>query len=275
MTGGKAALWKDEDMADAFTRKATAFIEQHRATPFFLFFALHDPHVPRVPHARFVGATSMGPRGDAIAQLDWCVGEVLSALDRLNLATDTLVLFTSDNGPVLDDGYRDDAVEKLGTHAPAGPFRGGKYSNFEAGTRVPFIVRWPDRVKPGVSDALVSQVDLLRSLAALTNQTLAAGDAPDSLDLLPAFIGASRTGRSDLVLQGSGLALRSGRWKYIEPSNRPKMNAQTNTELGNDTEPQLYDLASDPGETRNVAAQFPAQVKEMEALLDKVRRAGR
>nr|MDQ3349745.1 sulfatase-like hydrolase/transferase [Acidobacteriota bacterium] len=165
MTGGKAALWKDEDMADTFTRKATAFIEQHRAKPFFLFFALHDPHVPRVPHPRFVGATSMGPRGDAIAQLDWSVGEILSTLDRLELANDTLVLFTSDNGPVIDDGYKDEAVEKLGDHAPAAPFRGGKYSNFEGGTRVPFVLRWPARVKPAVSGALVSQVDLIASFA--------------------------------------------------------------------------------------------------------------
>jgi arylsulfatase A-like enzyme len=275
MTGGKAALWKDEDMADVFTSRAVSFIEARRSAPFFLYFALHDPHVPRVPHPRFAGKTGLGPRGDVIAELDWSVGEILNALDRLSLASNTLVIFTSDNGPVIDDGYQDDAVAKLGRHRPSGPFRGGKYSNFEAGTRVPFVVRWPDRVKPGVSDALVGQVDLLRSLAALTNQTLAAGDAPDSLDLLPALIGASRTGRSDLVLQGSGLALRAGRWKYIEPSKRPKMNAQTNTELGNDPDPQLYDLTSDPGETRNVAAQFAAQVKEMEALLDKVRRAGR
>src|SRR5687767_12336453 len=156
MTGGKAALWKDEDMADAFTRKAVAFVEKHREKPFFLFFATHDPHVPRVPHPRFVGKTSMGPRGDAIVQTDWCVGEILTALDRLKLANDTLVIFTSDNGPVVDDGYKDEAVAKLGSHKPAGPFRGGKYSHFEGGTRVPFIVRWPARVKPGSSAALVS-----------------------------------------------------------------------------------------------------------------------
>ncbi len=172
MTGGKTALWKDEEMADVFTGKATAFIEQHRDRPFFLYFAPHDPHVPRVPHPRFAGATTMGPRGDAIAQLDWSVGEVLSTLDRLNLARDTLVLFTSDNGPVIDDGYRDQAVEKLGDHAPAGPFRGGKYSSFEGGTRVPFVIRWPARVKPAVSDALVSQVDLIASFAALVGSPL-------------------------------------------------------------------------------------------------------
>ena len=133
-------------------------------------FSLHDIHVPRVPHARFRGKTGMGARGDVIAQMDWSVGEILAALDRLKLADDTLVIFTSDNGPVVDDGYKDDAVAKLGTHTPAGPFRGGKYSNFEGGTRVPWLLRWPARVKPAVSDALISQVDLFASLAALTGQ---------------------------------------------------------------------------------------------------------
>ena len=274
MTGGTAALWKDEDMADVFTKRAVAFIEQQRSAPFFLYFSLHDPHVPRVPHGRFAGRTGLGPRGDVIAQLDWSVGEILNALDRLSLAGNTLVIVTSDNGPVIDDGYQDDAVAKLGAHRPSGPFRGGKYSNFEAGTRVPFVLRWPGRVKPGVSDALVGQIDLFRSLAALTGQTLAPGEAPDSLDMLRVLTGESRDGRPSLVEQGSGLALRVGRWKYIEASNRQKMNANTKTELGNDTVPQLYDLASDRGETRNVADKFPEQLKEMQALLEKIR-AGR
>lgn len=272
MTGGKAALWKDEDMADAFTDKAVAFIEQHQAKPFFLFFALHDPHVPRAPHPRFAGKTGLGPRGDAILQADWCVGEILAALDRLKLTNQTLVLLTSDNGPVVDDGYKDDAVARLGSHKPAGPFRGGKYSNFEGGTRVPFIVRWPGRVKRGVSDALVSQVDLLASFAALTGQTLAATDAPDSHEMMGTLLGTSRTGRSHLVEQAGALSVRQGPWKYIEPNNRPKLNVQTNTELGNDTAPQLYNLREDPGETRNVAAKYPARVKELETLLQQLRR---
>ncbi len=184
MTGGKAALWRDQDMADTFTRKAVSFIERHQREPFFLFFATHDPHVPRVPHERFVGKSGMGPRGDAILQSDWSIGQVLDTLDRLKLADNTLVIFTSDNGPVVDDGYVDQAVEKLGAHTPAGPLRGGKYSRFEAGTRVPFVVRWPARVRPGVSDALVSQVDLLASLAALVGQAVPAGEAPDSLNQL-------------------------------------------------------------------------------------------
>ena len=175
MTGGKAALWRDQDMADTFTRKAVSYIEQHQREPFFLFFATHDPHVPRVPHERFVGKSGMGPRGDAILQSDWSIGQVLDTLDRLKLSENTLVIFTSDNGPVVDDGYVDQAVEKLGAHKPWGPLRGGKYSRFEAGTRVPFVVRWPARVKPGVSDALVSQVDLLASLAALVGGTVRVG----------------------------------------------------------------------------------------------------
>src|SRR5262245_53010619 len=191
MTGGKAARWVDEDMADTLTGKATAFIAKHagKMEPFFLYFALHDIHVPRVPHARFVGTTEMGPRGDAIAQADWCVGEVLKALDQHKIADDTLVILSSDNGPVVDDGYRDDAVAKLGDHKPAGPLRGGKYSAFEGGTRVPFLVRWPAKVKPGLSEALVCQVDFPASFAAMTRQELAQPDGPDSFNVLPALLG--------------------------------------------------------------------------------------
>jgi arylsulfatase A-like enzyme len=271
MTGGRAALWKDEDMADVFTGKAVAFIEMQKAKPFFLYFALHDPHVPRLPHPRFVGRSGMGARGDAIVQADWCAGEILGALDRLKLTSDTIVIFTSDNGPVLDDGYKDEAVARLGSHKPAGPLRGGKYSSFEGGTRIPFIVRWPGRVAPGTSDALVSQIDLLPSLAALTGQKVAAGDAPDGEDVLPALRGASREGRRQLVQQAGGLSLRQGDWKYIEPSRGQKMNTETNTELGNDPAPQLYDLAADLGETRNLAKQHPAKVKEMAALLRRIK----
>ncbi len=121
MTGGRSALWKDEDMADVFTRKAISYIEQNKNKSFFLYFATHDPHVPRLPHPRFAGKSGMGPRGDAILQADWCVGEILSALDRLKLARNTLVIFSSDNGPVVDDGYKDEAVEKLGAHKPPAP----------------------------------------------------------------------------------------------------------------------------------------------------------
>ena len=274
MTGGTRALWKDEDMADVFTSKAISFIESHKDSPFFLYFATHDPHVPRVPHPRFVGKTALGPRGDAIVQADWSVGEILGTLDRLNLTRNTLVIFTSDNGPVVDDGYKDDAVAKLGTHKPSGPYRGGKYSNFESGTRVPFIVRWPGRVKPGVSDALVSQLDLLASFAALTGRRLLPPQAADSLDTMPVMFGNGTKGRTELVAEAGALALRQGQWKYIEPNSKQKINKQTNIELGNDSVPQLYDLATDPAESRNLAPEQPARVQAMAARLQAIRKGG-
>src|SRR5262245_15696852 len=222
MTGGQKARWVDEEMADTITGKAVKFIEDGRQGPFFLFFSTHDIHVPRVPHRRFVGKTFLGPRGDAIEQFDWCVGELLAALDRLKLAENTLVILSSDNGPVLDDGYADDAVEKLGAHQPAGPLRGGKYSLFEGGTRVPFLARWPARIKPGVSDALMSQVDFLATFAELTGQQLPAEAGPDSLPQLAALVGESSTGREHLIEHAAGLAIRKGAWKFFESAPASK-----------------------------------------------------
>lgn len=275
MKGGTAALWKDEDMADVFVREAVKFLEAAKDAPFFLYFGLHDPHVPRVPHPRFVGKTDQGPRGDAIVQADWSAGEILRTLDRLGLARDTIVIVTSDNGPVVDDGYQDDAVKKLGDHRPSGPYRGGKYSRFEAGTCVPFLLRWPARVKPQVSDAVVCQVDFLASFAALTGRTLAPAEGPDSFNVLPALLGESPRGRDELVLHGNGgLALRSGAWKFIPAGKGQRMNVNTSTELGNDPDPQLYDLASDPGERTNLAAQHPEKVAAFVATLAKIRADG-
>jgi arylsulfatase A-like enzyme len=277
MKGGTAALWKDEDMADTFTGQALRFIEESKAQPFFLFFALHDPHVPRVPHPRFVGKTDLGPRGDAIVQADWCAGEVVAALDRLGLSSNTIVIVSSDNGPVVDDGYRDEAVTRLGDHKPSGPLRGGKYSRFEAGCRVPFIVRWPGRVQPGVSDAIVGQIDLLASFATLAGRTLRPEDAPDSQDVLKALLGDAPQGRDHIIEHANGLALRQGNWKYIPAAigKAVKRQKHTDTETGDDEQGQLYDLAADPGERSNVAAQHPAVVQRLRALLDQEREAGR
>lgn len=213
----------------------------------------------------------MGPRGDAIVQFDWSVGEILDTLDRLNLARNTIVILTSDNGPVIDDGYKDDAVEKLGNHKPSGPFRGGKYSKFEAGTRVPWIVRWPGRVKPGRSDALISQVDLPASFASFTGQTLDRQQATDSTDVMPALLGRTKNGRDHIVEHAATLALRIGKWKYIDPNNGQKMSIQTNTELGNDPQAQLYDLSRDPGEKFNLAARYPDRVRAMKQRLDQIK----
>lgn len=274
MTGGKSALWKDEEMPDVFLKQAIGFLEKNREKPFFLYYATHEPHVPRVPHPRFAGKSGLGPRGDAIVQMDWGVGEILSALDKLGLTEKTLVILTSDNGPVVDDGYKDEAVAKLGDHKPAGPLRGGKYSHFEGGTRVPFLVRWPGRVKPGVSPALVSQVDFLATFAALVDSRPDTSTAPDTRNMLPALLGDSMTGRDTLVEQAGRLALRAGNWKLIPPSAGPKMSVPTNTELGNDTAPQLYDLSTDLGEQKNLAAEQPARVEAMLRKLEEIKAQG-
>jgi arylsulfatase A-like enzyme len=255
MSGGTSALWKDEDMADEFVRRAIAFMGKNSARPFFLYFATHDIHVPRVPHPRFVGATDMGPRGDAIAQFDWCVGELLDTLDRLGLSENTLVILTSDNGPVVDDGY--------------------KYSAFEAGTREPFIVRWPGRIKPGLSGARFSQIDLFASLAALAGEALADDEAPDSLDRLDVLLGKATSGRDHVIEQARALSIVKGRYKYIQPNDGPRMSAPTNTELGNDPEPHLYDLEDDPGEKTNIASLHPDVVRELDDLLERIKAAGR
>ncbi len=267
MSGGKAARWSDEDMADTYVKKAEEFIAQNKAAPFFLYFSTHDIHVPRQPHVRFAGKSELGVRGDVIMEFDWCVGAVLAALEKHGLAENTLVIFSSDNGPVVDDGYRDGAKEKLGDHRPAGPLRGGKYSIFEGGTRVPFVVRWPGRVKPGVSDALICQVDFPATFAALTGQSFDAKTSPDSQNILPALLGESATGRTQLVEHSGGLALRQGAWKFIPARPGAKRFAETDTEPGNDPAPQLYDLATDLGETRNIAAAHPDKVAGFAALL--------
>jgi len=276
MIGGKKARWIDEEMADVITNRAINFIDKNKNAPFFLYFSTHDIHVPRMPHSRFVGKSGMGPRGDAILQLDWTVGEVINALDKMKLADNTMVVFSSDNGPVIDDGYHDDAVNKLGSHTPAGEMRGGKYSAFEAGTRVPFLVRWPGKIKPGVSSALISQVDLFASFASLTGQKLGAQDAPDSFNVVNAILGKSKTGRKYIVEQAlnNTLSLVQDNWKYIEPSNGPKVNRATNTELGNNAEPQLYNLKDDLGETKNVAKANSKLLQQMQTTLKTIKGKG-
>ncbi len=269
MSGGKAARWSDEDMADTYVKKAVAFIAAHKAGPFFLELSTHDIHVPRQPHARFAGKSQMGVRGDVIVEFDWCVGEVLAALEKEGIAANTLVILSSDNGPVVDDGYQDGAVETLGDHQPAGPLRGGKYSIYEGGTRVPLIVRWPGRVKPGVSDALVSQVDFSATFAALTGQHFDTKTAPDSQNVLPALLGDSPTGRTQLVEHSGIIALRAGPWKYIP--NRPGLKRNT---PGNVPESELYDLTNDIGEKQNLAFSKPEKVKELAAQLAAERTKG-
>ena len=261
--GGKSAMWVDEDMADYFTGIAKDFISENKKKNFFMYFGLHQPHVPRTPNKRFIGSSGLGPRGDVIIEADWCVGEIMTHLEKLGLLENTLVFFSSDNGPVLNDGYIDQAVELLGNHKPAGPLRGGKYSLYEAGTRVPFFVYWKGRITPTVSDALVCQMDILASVAALINQPLP--NEFDSRNFLSAFLGKSKKGRDELVIEAQGrLAFRSGDWVFIPPY-KGKVIGITGNELGNLPEGGLFNLKIDLGQETNVAKQNPKKYEKMKA----------
>lgn len=266
MTGGQRARWVDEDMADVITHKALSYLDAHQAEPFFLFFSTHDIHVPRVPHSRFSGKSGLGYRGDAMLQLDWCVGEILNKLDALGLTENTLVIFTSDNGPVLDDGYVDQANEKLGDHDPNADLRGGKYSLFEGGTRIPLVLRWPGRVKAGsVSNALFGQIDLAASLASLVGTPVPKAACGDSRDSLACLLGDSQQGRPHLIHEANQLGLRVGKWKYV-----PK--GKVREELGpwetaTIEEPgALFDLSQSNAEQEDLAGKNPQQLERMRSL---------
>lgn len=274
MKGGKSALWKDETIADSITSRAVRFIEQNKNRPFFLYFGTNDVHVPRYPNERFRGKTDMGHRGDAIVQFDWSVGEVVRALKEAGVYENTLIILTSDNGPVVDDGYMDEAVVRLMDHKPWGPYRGGKYSMFEAGTQVPFIVHWPGVVRPEVSDALVSQIDLLGTLAALTGVDPGEKKLSDSKNQLPAWLGRDNEGREYLIGAGTSLMIRTREWKYIEPNNGSAYHRLTNTETGNSPEDQLYNLRYDRGEYDNVAGKNPLQVRFLKQILQEEKSKG-
>lgn len=272
MSGGKSALWNDETMADVFVEQARQYIAAHKKEPFFLYFASQDIHVPRAPHPRFKGKTDLGYRGDAMVQFDWTTGEIMKTLEEHGLTENTIVIFSSDNGPVYDDGYDDGTTVKTSTeevdrgHDGSGIHRGGKYQIYEGGTRVPFIVRWPARIKPGVSDALVNQIDLMASLAELLELELPHNEARDSRNTLAAFLGDDPKGHDFMIEEALRVrALRRGDWKYVAPST-PRNNKRKKTKA------ELYNLKTDPSEIRNVIAEHPeladSMSRQLQALID-------
>lgn len=269
MKGGDAAKWSDVDMADHFLEKSQKFIQQHTDKPFFLFYALQQPHVPRTPHPRFVGSSGMGPRGDVIVEADWCIGQLVATLKEEGLLENTLIILSSDNGPVLNDGYYDEAVEKVGDHQPSGGLRGGKYSLFEAGARVPFVTYWKGTIQPKISNTLICQLDILASLAALTGSKQ---KVQDSQDLLPVLLGQSDQGRTDLVIEATTrTAYRSGEWVMIPPYKGQKINPKVDIELGNQEEFLLFDLDKDPTQTTNLAKDHPEILKKLHHEFTKIR----
>jgi arylsulfatase A len=283
-TGGHAARFRDEDLADKWVEKSNEWIDAQAKTdePFFLFFASHDLHVPRIPHERFQGKTPLGFRGDSIVQLDWCVGELMKKTAELGIDDNTLFVFCSDNGPVLDDGYKDFAVEKNGDHRAGGPFSGGKYSIYEGGTRTPFITRWAGRIPAGESDEIVCTIDLATSFAALTKTEMPADACLDSLNVIDALLGkADAKGRDHLIEQDNGkggnYGYRVGKWKLQRHDKKQARNVKVEGQLANSPVPnyQLFDLYADPAEKKNIIGQHADVADKMKAELQKLLDDGR
>ena len=276
-TGGTKARFRDEDLADTWVKESNRWIEANKDRPFFLFFASQDIHVPRIAHERFQGKTTLGPRGDCIVQLDWCVGELMKTLDRLGLAEKTLVVFCSDNGPVLDDGYKDDAVEKLGDHQPAGPYRGGKYSVWEGGTRTPFITRWKGHIAAPACPTKSSAPWTWPPASPLSpdRRPWRTAASTASTSSMPCSASPARKGRDHLLQQDNGsgnFGLRAGDWKLVRLTQRGKSQAR----VSQDERPlpaathTLYRLTDDPGERTDVSAAHPEVLQRLIAQLDKL-----
>ncbi len=255
--GGKSAWWKDEDIAEAHTGEAIKFIERNKDNRFFLYFAPHDVHAPKVPQKRFAGVSGLGDRADMLLGLDDAIGQLLQTLDRLNLAKDTLILYSSDNGAYVND---EDG------HRPTGPFRGIKSQSWEGGHRVPFIVRWPARIQPGVSQDLVSTLDVPATICAAAGIPLPKDALPDSYNLLPALLGESKPLKRDyLIIQcGSGhLSVRSGPWKFIPDLAQAEGWKSVKKDLSAPARPAIYDLSKDPGEKDNLLKESPEIAKRL------------
>ena len=268
MKGGATAKWIDEAMAYKFLEEAKSFVVKNKKSPFFLYYSMQQPHVPRTPAPEFVGRSGLGPRGDVILEADWCIGELYKTLQEEKLLENTLIIFSSDNGPVLNDGYYDEAVEKKGNHKPQGVLRGGKYSLFEAGTRVPFIVYWKDHIDPGVSDAIVCQIDLLASLAKLVGYNKIPNT--DSVEMMKTLMGETLNGRDNLIIESmSRTALVQKDWVLIPPNSGEKIIENVNIESGFDSEYQLYNIKNDIQQSKNI--NDLTQIKRLNKIYESIR----
>ncbi|MCL2710342.1 MAG: arylsulfatase [Planctomycetaceae bacterium] len=260
VNGGTTARWRDEDLTTELTDKCIEWIKTNKENPFFLFYATSNIHVPRMPHERFHGKSSLGFRGDSLVELDWSVGEIMKALEREGLLENTIVVFTADNGPVLDDGYKDGAVEKLGDHKPAGILRGGKYSPYEGGTRIPFFVQWKGKITPGISQEIINTIDLPATFAAMLGERVPAGAFSDSFALNDALLGVpDAKGRPFNINEAAGrFGFRKDHWKIVSPPQQGQTPGRQDM-----VRYELFNLAVDPSETTNLAGQQPERLKEL------------
>jgi len=274
--GGTDATFKYDEIADVLVEKSIGFIEQHKAAPFFLYLATHEAHVPRLVPGRFRGTSRAGARGDAIVCFDWMIGQVVETLKRLGLFENTLIIVSSDNGGSVNAWLPGEGVDTNGGHPYNGPLRGHKGQSFEGGVRVPFIASWPNRIKPGVCEEIVSLMDLMGAMAALTGQTLPDDAAVDSFNILPELLGVVvKPSRDHLVLEGMPVghgdrpALRLRNWKLIPAEADAEYRSGEWFYAGRPWT-QLYNLNDGLYEDYNRAAQEPERVEEMSRQLQEI-----
>jgi len=276
--------WKQEDVLPEITRRSVKYIEERGTTPmqpFFLYFASTGPHTPVVPAPEFQGKTKVGPYGDWVHQVDYSLGQLLDALDRAKLTNNTLVIFTSDNGPEIHAYER---VQNFG-HYSMGDLRGVKRDAWEGGHRVPWVARWPGKIKPGaVSNEVICQTDLMATLAGMVGHKLPNDAGEDSYDIMPAILGKklSKPIREATVHHSSngGFAIRQGPWVLIDArtgdnNKEPEWIKQERGYKPHDQPGELYNLSADYQERRNLYAEKPEVVAKLKALLEKYKSDGR
>ena len=280
-----------EEIDLQFMEKSLSFLEEHskkrKESPFFLFHSAQAVHLPSFPADQFKGKTKAGPHGDFIFELDYIVGKLMAALDKHGFADNTLVIFSSDNGPEVPTVL---SMRQDYKHDGARPWRGVKRDNWEGGHRVPFIARWPGKIKPGTrSSQTLSLTDLMATFAAITNVKLPQGAGEDSVNMLPALIGSDK-GKSirKYTLHQTislALAIRRGPWKYLDHrgsggnnydrSGRWGMKKYIVPEKEPEAPGQLYNLDTDPGETNNLYFKRSEIVKELKNKLEEFKKSGR
>jgi len=281
--GPMTAGWELDKVVPQITKKAVDWIgrQKDKDKPFFLYFPLTSPHAPIVPAKSFVGKSEAGGYGDFMFESDWAAGQVLKALDDNGFRENTLVIFTSDNGP---ERYAYERVRKYG-HRSMGPLRGLKRDIWEGGHRVPMIVRWPGNVRSGqINNQLVSQIDIMATLSEIVRFDLDVQTAEDSFNLLP-YLDGSHSGkpiRDSLVhntFKGK-YAIRSGNHVLIDGkdgygSREPQWYSEQNGHAKNEDDVALFDLTTDLGQKTNIASRYPDRINDMRELLKKIREDGR
>jgi arylsulfatase A len=278
-TGPAGPKFEAVDVLPSVIDHAIDFIAARKKSdptkPFFAYVALNAPHTPIVPTKEFQGTSGISPYADFVRQVDHDVGRLLRTLDQQSLSDDTLVIFTSDNG--CSTAAKIPELQKAG-HEPSYIYRGNKADLYEGGHRVPFVVRWPGKVKPGVSASLVGQIDFFATFAEITGAKVSPAMAEDSVSFLPVLRGERAEVRQGIVSQSinGSFAIRDGQWKLCLCAGSGGWSSpKPGPEEAGLPAVQLYDLSNDPGERNNLQAEYPARVASMKAELERIVAHGR